>query len=35
MVKTYFLQEMMKEGILVLNTHTITTTLNDKDIHKI
>lgn len=31
-VKTYFLQEMFKRGILVLNTNNITTTLSQKDI---
>jgi glutamate-1-semialdehyde 2,1-aminomutase len=34
-VKTYFLQEMFKRGILVLSTNNVTTTLNQKDISKI
>ena len=34
-VKTYFLQEMFKRGILVLSTNNITTTLSRKDISKI
>ena len=34
-VKTYFLQEMFKRGILVLSTNNITTTLSQKDISKI
>jgi glutamate-1-semialdehyde 2,1-aminomutase len=34
-VKTYFLQEMFKRGILVLSTNNITTTLSQKDIRKI
>jgi len=33
-VKTYFLQEMFKRGILVLSTNNITTTLSQKDISK-
>ena len=34
-VKTYFLQEMFKRGILVLSTNNVTTTLSQKDISKI
>jgi len=34
-VKTYFLQEMFRRGILVLSTNNITTTLSQKDISKI
>jgi hypothetical protein len=34
-VKTYFLQEMFKRGILVLSTNNVTTTLSRKDISKI
>lgn len=34
-VKTYFLQEMFKRGILVLGTNNVTTTLSQKDISKI
>lgn len=34
-VKTYFLQEMFKRGILVLSTNNITTTLSQKDVSKI
>ena len=34
-VKTYFLQEMFKRGILVLNTNNVTTTLSQKDISKV
>ena len=34
-VKTYFLQEMFKRGILVLSTNNVTTTLSQKDITKI
>lgn len=34
-VKTYFLQEMFKRGILVLSTNNVTTTLSQKDICKI
>ena len=34
-VKTYFLQEMFKRRILVLNTNNITTTLSQKAINKI
>jgi glutamate-1-semialdehyde 2,1-aminomutase len=34
-VKTYFLQEMFKRGILVLSTNNVTTTLSQRDISKI
>ena len=34
-VKTYFLQEMFKRGILVLSTNNVTTTLSRKDISNI
>ena len=34
-VKTYFLQEMFKRGVLVLSTNNVTTTLSQKDISKI
>jgi len=34
-VKTYFLQEMFKRGILVLSTNNVTTTLSQKDLSKI
>ena len=34
-VKTYFLQEMFKRGILVLSTNNVTTTLSQKDVSKI
>ena len=34
-VKTYFLQETFKRGILVLSTNNVTTTLSQKDISKI
>mgnify|MGYP003338102268 CR=1 FL=1 len=34
-VKTLFLQEMMKEGILILNTFNIMTSLSSRDIAKI
>ena len=34
-VKTCFLQEMFKRGILVLSTNNVTTTLSQKDISKI
>ncbi len=34
-IKTLFLQEMFKRGILILNTNNITTTLKQKDINKV
>ena len=34
-VKTLFLQEMFADGILILNTHNITTSLREKDLEKI
>lgn len=34
-IKTYFLQEMFKEGILILNTHNLSTAFNKKEVQKL
>jgi glutamate-1-semialdehyde 2,1-aminomutase len=31
-LKTYFLQEMFKEGVLILNTHNVTTSMGSKQV---
>ena len=34
-LKTYFMQEMMKYGVIILNTHNVTLSMLDKDIESI
>jgi glutamate-1-semialdehyde aminotransferase len=34
-LKTYFLQEMLKHGILIFNTHNVSLSITDKDIKSI
>lgn len=34
-LKTYFMQEMFSHGVLILNTHNVTTAISEKEISKI